>query len=634
MRPMDRTSVPARLKHSLSGRIVFFVTGVIALCGLLSVAVISEVISSQLAERYRADQEASLEYLTTALVPMLELKDYARVERTIDSVLVYENIISVEVYDANGALIRSVRELGSEARAANTVSRLLVHGETETGRVQVGFSHLYIEKQVRSLTRALAAIISVLLVVTAAALLWYLRRTVVKPLRSFTDTVQAMNSTNLSLRVPEDRVDEIGVLASSFNSMADNLEASQSQLQQAHRQLEARYRERAEREELRAEQVRRIFDLRRQIHSTNDLPGLLQYVVHALQQTFKYYSVNVFLVDAASGDLLLTAGTGGYAGEVPLGCVSHPGQGVVGDVLQSCRPRLVSDVAADPTYIAMPELPDTRAELAVPINIGALTLGVLDIESDRVDSLEEMDMFTAQSVADQLANVLENARLAQETRDLAILDERNRIAREIHDTLAQGFTGIVLQLEAAEQSMFESPQHAATHIDSAKRLARESLNEARRSVWALRPGQLEQRDLAEAIRREAELLASEGSVSTRYRVTGTRRRLPVEVEGTLLRICQESLTNIRKHAAAHHADVELVFGDDVITLHVHDDGMGFDPALPRNGSFGLIGIDERARQCRGGARVTSAPGKGTHIEVEIPVERRHDDDQDQDTHCG
>ena len=626
MPPMDRTSVSGRLKHSLSGRIVFFVTGVIALCGLLSVVVISEVISSELAERYRADQEASLEYLTTSLVPMLELKDYPRVERTIDSVLVYENIISVEVYNADGSLIRSVRELGGEARAADTVRRPLVHEKAEIGHVQVGFSHLYIEKQVRSLTRALAAVITVLLVVTAAALLWYLRRRVVEPLRAFTRTVQAMNATNLSLRVPEDRVDEIGVLASSFNSMADNLEASQSQLQQAHRQLEARFQERAEREELRAEQVRRIFDLRRQIHSTNDLPGLLQYVVHALQQTFKYYSVNVFLVDPASGDLLLTAGTGGYAGDAPLGCVSHPGQGVVGDVLQSCRPRLVSDVAADPTYIAMPELPDTRAELAVPINIGALTLGVLDIESARVDSLEEMDLFTAQSVADQLANVLENARLAQETRDLAILDERNRIAREIHDTLAQGFTGIVLQLEAAEQSMFEAPQHAATHIDSAKRLARESLNEARRSVWALRPGQLEQRDLAEAIRREAELLASEGSVSTRYHVTGTRRRLPVEVEGTLLRICQESLTNIRKHASAHHADVELVFGDDVITLHVHDDGVGFDPEMPRNGSFGLIGIDERARQCHGGARVTSAPGKGTHIEVEIPVERRHDDD--------
>ncbi len=628
---MERAPVPVRLEHSLSGRIVVFVTLVIGLCGLLAVSIISQVVSSELAERYRADQEASLEYLTTSLVPMLELKDYPRVERTIDAVLIYENIVSVEVYDVDDALVRSVVELGTEAPPANTVSRLLLHEEAAIGRVLVGFSHGYIEDQVRSLTRALAAIITALLIVTAAALLWYLGRTVVEPLRSFTGTVQAMSSTNLSLRMPEGRTDEIGLLAKSFNLMADNLEESQSQLQQAHRRLEARYQERAAREELRAEQVRRIFDLRRQIHSTNDLPGLLTYVVHALQQTFKYYSVNVFLVDSQSGDLKLAAGVGGYSGQIPLGEVSHPGEGVVGEVLQSCRPRLVSDVSTDASYIAVPQLRDTRSELAVPINIGALTLGVLDIESDRVNSLEEMDLFTAQSVADQLANVMENARLAQETRDLAILDERNRIAREIHDTLAQGFTGIVLQLEAAEQSLSESSEHAATHIESAKRLARESLNEARRSVWALRPGQLEQRDLAEAIRREAEMLASEGRVSTRYHVTGRRRRLSVEIEGALLRICQESLTNIRKHAAAHHAEIELGYGDGVITLRVRDDGVGFDQEPPRDGSFGLIGIDERARQCHGNARVSSAPGRGTQIEVVIPFERRTDDGQDQDT---
>jgi len=529
MRLMGRSSVQRRLEHSLSGRIVFFVTGVIALCGLLSVFVISRVVSTELAARYQADQEASLEYLTTSLVPMLELRDYPRVERTIDALLIYENIVSLGVYDADGTLVRSVVELEEETAPPDIVSRALTNEGTPIGRVEVGFSRLYIEAQVRSLTTALAAIIVALLVVTAAALLWYLRRTVVKPLRTFTETVQSMSSANLSIRVPRVSTDEIGMLAASFNSMAENLEESQMQLQQAHLRLEARFRERAEREELRAEQVRRIFDLRRQIHSTNDLAGLMQYVVHALQQTFKYYSVNIFLIDPSSGDLQLEAGTGGYIEAVPLGEICRVGEGVVGEVLQSCRPRLVSNVATDPSYIATPQLPDTQAELAVPINIGALTLGVLDIESDRVDSLEEMDMFTAQVVADQLANVLENARLAQETRDLAVLDERNRIAREIHDTLAQGFTGIVLQLEAAEQSLCEAPSHASSHIETAKRLARESLNEARRSVWALRPGQLEQRDLAEAIRREAEMLASEGRVSTRYTVSGTRLRLSVEV---------------------------------------------------------------------------------------------------------
>jgi signal transduction histidine kinase len=418
--------------------------------------------------------------------------------------------------------------------------------------------------------------------------------------------------------------DEIGSLANAFNNMADDLQESQGNLREAHAQLEERYRARAEREERRAEQLRRIFALRQQMNSIPNAIDLLGYVTVELQSAFGYYNVNVFVVDQTSGDLILAAGTGGYDGDAPVGRPFPVGDGIVGQVVRTCQPLLVSDVATSPSYVEMPELKGTRTEVAVPINIGALTLGVLDIQGDQENSLDEMDLYTAQAIADQLANALENERLSEETRELAILEERNRMAREIHDTLAQGFTGIVLQLEAAEQGLNEAPESVPTHIDRARTLARESLNEARRSVWALRPEALEKRDLPSAIRREVERLASEGRVGARFVVSGKQARLEEAIEDTLLRITQEALTNVRRHSQASSTEVQLVFEEETVHLSIADNGVGFDTSSAREGSFGLIGMNERAQACGGTVRVTSKPGNGTRIEVNVPGRRRHD----------
>ncbi|MBN1856477.1 MAG: HAMP domain-containing protein [Dehalococcoidia bacterium] len=605
---------------------MLFVTCVVALCGILSVFIISQVISSQLQAKYEVDQKESVEFLSTSLASMVALEDHPRIERTIESVLVYENIVSVAVYDAEGALIRSTTELGEAATVSDSIIREMTQDDVSVGHVEIGFSRLYIEQQVRRLTAILALAITGFLVITAIALIWYMGRSVVQPLRAFTQTVQTMSATNLSARVPVVSEDEIGLLSRSFNAMANELELSQQRLSEAHRQLEQRYSERALKEERRAEQVRRIFDLRQQLNTIGDVPTLMGYVTSSLQQAFDYFGVNVFLADSATGGLRLVAGAGDYAGKVPLGRAIHAGDGIVGQVLQSCQPRLVGDVKREPRFIEMAELADTKAELAVPINIGAVTLGVLDIQCNKEDGLDEMDLFTAQAVADQLANVLENDRLAEETRELTILEERNRMAREIHDTLAQGFTGIVLQMEAAEQVLHEDPASVSRHIDRARSLARASLNEARRSVWALRPEALEKQALAEAIRREAEALTEEGQVVVEFSVSGKQGRLASEVEDALLRICQECFANIRKHSGASTAKVNLSFGKTTIALHVQDNGSGFDTSKSHKDSFGLIGMNERARQCGGTATVTSEHEKGTTVEVSIPTSRRHHDD--------
>jgi signal transduction histidine kinase/ligand-binding sensor domain-containing protein len=202
----------------------------------------------------------------------------------------------------------------------------------------------------------------------------------------------------------------------------------------------------------------------------------------------------------------------------------------------------------------------------------------------------------------------------------AVTAERARIAREIHDTLAQGFVGIGVQLETAAKMQSTSAEQAREHLDRARILVRSSLAEARRTVWALRSEALEQHDLAGALAQVARQLSGDHEV--KVRVSGQSRRLPVEVENNLLRIGQEALANAARHAHAGEISVDLRFGDGVVRLSVQDDGCGFDvehAAQAASGHFGLAGIRERVHNLGGELNLLSRPGQGSEVVVEVPV---------------
>jgi signal transduction histidine kinase len=208
-------------------------------------------------------------------------------------------------------------------------------------------------------------------------------------------------------------------------------------------------------------------------------------------------------------------------------------------------------------------------------------------------------------------------------RELAVSEERNRLAREIHDTLAQGFTGIVLQLEAAEGSLGDAPQEAAARLARAKSLARESLQEARRSVWNLLPRALEEHTVEEALRDEVRRFAAEGQERTSFNVRGERMHLASDVQTALLRVCQESLTNVRKHAAATEVSVTLSYEADSVRLQVLDNGLGIDSSAGRAGASdrgrGLAGMEERAQILGGRFLAEETEAGGTRVLIEIPL---------------
>ncbi|WP_326564080.1 sensor histidine kinase [Micromonospora peucetia] len=215
------------------------------------------------------------------------------------------------------------------------------------------------------------------------------------------------------------------------------------------------------------------------------------------------------------------------------------------------------------------------------------------------------------------------AQLLVQAREAGVLDERQRMAREIHDTLAQGLAGIVTQLQAAEQTLDEPPT-LRRHVTNAIDLARDSLTEARRSVHAVQPEVLAEARLPDAIsdvtRRWSEVHHIDAALTT----TGDPRPMHADVEVTLLRAAQEALANVAKHARASRVGLTLSYMEDLVTLDVRDNGVGFEPTVKRangatNGGFGLTGMRQRVQRLAGRLDIESELGGGTAVSATVPA---------------
>jgi len=215
----------------------------------------------------------------------------------------------------------------------------------------------------------------------------------------------------------------------------------------------------------------------------------------------------------------------------------------------------------------------------------------------------------------------EQLRVMAETEFAAILSERNRLAREIHDTLAQGLTATSVQLRLARKHAGSAGELLTRHLDAAQELVQGSLQEARNSIWNMRSQVLESGDLPSALNYILTQMA-DSELKTNFKVVGQARRLAPVVENDLLRIGQEAITNAAKHSGATQMSVTLEFAEKRFSLVVRDNGRGFDVANPRKsggGGFGLVGMRERARELNGALDIRSARETGTEISLTIPL---------------
>jgi len=210
------------------------------------------------------------------------------------------------------------------------------------------------------------------------------------------------------------------------------------------------------------------------------------------------------------------------------------------------------------------------------------------------------------------------AELAVVSREAGAMAERQRLAGEIHDTLAQGFSSILMLIQAADAQLEHAPDTARGQLALAAQTARENLAEARTLVTGLASAQLQAGTLTDALRRLTERSAAELGIQASFDASGSERPLPAATEVVLLRTGQEALANVRKHAAASQVAVRLCYAGDQVQLKVTDDGLGFDPAAVNDG-YGLRGMRVRVAEAGGSVTVESTPGEGTSVLAEVPA---------------
>jgi signal transduction histidine kinase len=246
----------------------------------------------------------------------------------------------------------------------------------------------------------------------------------------------------------------------------------------------------------------------------------------------------------------------------------------------------------------------------------AFSIGLAFVYGNFVDRIVRQSTERA-----ELISQLEATRsdLAAANHQAGTLAERQRLAGEIHDTLAQGFSSIIVLLQAAETGLSpDAPGPARQQISLAAQTARENLTEARGLVAALAPAGLAEGNLPGALRRITERAQAETGIDASFAEQGEPRPLPAALDVVLLRVAQEALANVRKHAAARTVRVSLRYADGVVSLQVSDDGHGFSAVGPASG-YGLGGMRERVTQVHGRFEVTSSPGAGTCLRAEVPA---------------
>jgi nitrate/nitrite-specific signal transduction histidine kinase len=457
------------------------------------------------------------------------------------------------------------------------------------------------------------AIVASLIAVVVSALL---ARTITLPLRNLAQAATRVSDGEIDLGVTVESEDEIGAVARAFNSMTVRLQGLINSLDQE-------VRERTRMLRRRAVQLETSTRVGREITSILQMEELLRRVVDVIVEAFGYYHVAIYLVDIETGKLIFRSGAGKVAkpGSVQ-GFPLEVGPGSLnGEAAAGNQAIVVADVTRDPRFFADEKLPETQSELVVPLRVGERVIGTLDVQSVQIDAFDEADVRIIQGLGDQVAVAIENARLYAHSRTLAVMEERNRMARELHDAITQSLYGLVVFAGAGRELGRAGNLASMTQqFERIEQIAQQTLKEMRLLLFELRPLALEQEGLAGALQGRLEVVERRAGVSAHLRVDETIQ-LSASRQRELYRIAQEALNNALKHATASEVEVALRRNGKYVELEVVDDGIGFDVDQVWDApGFGLIGMRERVAKLGGSLIVSSSPGAGTRITVRVPLQ--------------
>lgn len=452
-------------------------------------------------------------------------------------------------------------------------------------------------------------IVSIVLAILASVLI---TRGIARPIDSLVEAARRITAGDLHWQAEIRNQDEIGFLAKSFNSMT-------GQLRELIGSLENRVGERTKALESRAKQLEIITQVSQEITSILDIDDLLVRIVELIRLSFGYYHVNIYLLDRENQKLELKASSGEQTPSIHQFDLDT--RSINTHVIWTGKAIVVNNVQESGLFYDDRNLSETRSELVIPLWMGENIIGTLDVQEAFHNAFREEDMVLLQTLGDQIAVAIENARHYAQTQNLAVLEERNRLARELHDSVTQSLYSMWLITEGWRAVIgSQDQQSTAQYLDRISEINQQVLKEMRLLIYELRPSTLEEEGLIVSLQKRLDAVENRAGMQTRFIVNGLKK-LPPDIEKELYNISIEALTNSLKHSEAQHINIQIYNAEGSIVLEISDDGKGFDlDRAKKGGGMGLVSIQERVNELGGALEIITAPGKGTRIKINLKLE--------------
>lgn len=460
-------------------------------------------------------------------------------------------------------------------------------------------------------------------IVAVGILLVLLDRLLNRRIRMIITGVRSIAAGNMDVHLQEAPQDELGLLAGAFNHLTGELKRRNKERDEAQTHLEQRVTESThalqllyDQSEKRSQELDALYRADEQLYRHLRLDQVLQALVDVTIDQMKADKASVQVWDPARERLVVRAARNFSADVVARMSQYRPGDGIAGKVFLTGEVMAVEDSLHAPQPAdQIASMEEIRSTLSVPITINGQIFGVfgMDYHQPRRFTADDTRLFLA--LAQRAAIAIGNARLYEQAEQAATLEERQRLARELHDAVTQSLYSLVLLSEAARRHAqtgnYEKVEHQMERLGET---AQQALKEMRLLVHELRPLALQEVGLVGALQQRLDAVEKRAGIQARLTAQNVME-FPAQLEEALFRIAQEALNNSLKHAAARHVDVRLQHTMEGIELQIADDGLGYEMDSVGNGGIGLKSMQERAERLGMTLTITSSPGNGTIITV-------------------
>ncbi|MBI9044257.1 MAG: DUF484 family protein [Anaerolineaceae bacterium] len=451
--------------------------------------------------------------------------------------------------------------------------------------------------------------IAILAIILALFISLIITQSIARPIDNLVKTTSLIAAGDLGRTALVEREDEVGKLAISFNAMT-------ARLAKLIHQLERTVDERTIELQEHAIQLETSLQVSQEVTSILNVEDLLIRIVKLLKKSFNYYQIHIYLVEAESKGLKLHSSS--FEGNLEHREVAISQDNYIGKAVLLNDQVFVKNTQRDDSYLFDPKLPDVRSAVVVPLVFGEDLIGAMVILSKSEDGFDKQGIKVLQSLADQLAVAIENARRYDKSKRLAVFEERTRLARELHDSVTQSLYSLGLLIEGWKMQVHSAEKvNIEEFLDRSSEINQEALREMRLLIHELRPPILEKLGLWGALIYRLDAVEKRAGIKTNLEVEDFVE-FPSNIEECLYRVAQEALNNALKHSENSSVTIRLEMGTPIV-FTISDNGKGFVMENEKDsGGMGLVSMAERVEGICGELNIETNPGEGTSVRITLP----------------